>query len=122
METPVTCALWDAVMDKRFNSSNDYSVYMSGNYMNWLQKKKYYGNIMERAKYDMQTNDITSSDLDEFIKRLSSITKKDFRIIKVEESRLIMANKTTGVIIPSNTEDYTIGRFDGESRVIRLVY
>lgn len=121
METPITSALWNAIMDKTVNS-DDYSVYMSGNYMNWLQKKTYYGNIWKNAKYNMKENDITSSDLNEFIKRLSSITKKKFRIINIKEARLITANKTTGVILPPYTEDYTSERWDGESRVIRLVY
>jgi TPR repeat protein len=119
MEAPVSKALWNAVMD--MEESNEYSVYKRGDYLNFLAKKKYYGNIWKNAKYDKQSDDITPSELEDFIRRLSTITKKKFRIISYKETSLVEARKPTSIIYKSGCGDYIKEKFEGRT-VIRLVY
>lgn len=122
METPVTFALFKAVMGRKIDSS-DFNKYVSLKYVVWLDKKKYYGNIWKDAKYDIKSDEITDTELQEFISKLNTLTKKSFRLPKPIENDYMKANNTQkkmGFIILDTEDDYTKERWAEGSAYLRL--
>lgn len=111
MEMPVSFALWNAVMGKRVGQG-DYEEYVSLAYADWEDRKKYYG--WTGAKRDRKSNEISKSELYQFIKRLNDITHKRFRLATRDESGYMMKvndSMKLGFITFDGEEDYNGSTF-----------